>query len=423
MRFIPRQEVSKKIVDAQHPEVTAWRYECMECGYVFRVYPKGVSHKQISKRVNGVAVMMYLLGLSYGAVEIVLNSLGMGIGKTSVYRAVQSVVEKVPGLKRERLLSGYKTKAVGADVTSVRCNGKWVTVGIAVDAINGMVLSIDELPGEDAEQLKAWLEPILNAVEADVVVSDDADAFKKVSDETGRSQQVCKSHVGRNTDALVAEYSAIIAAGQDHSLEEIGITPQQALEDLASLKEMVDSRHPEDQSRLEGIYLRYANARKPGKGKQHEVAYRMRNLFMDRWNLWPRLTFYRNWTDEEENEILDGTNNHCERAIGWWIKERYRSMRGYKQEHSALGMSRLIAFAGNNLSRGLRLADLMAKLLQYAGGVATNPVYSSISYQFWNGHKSNRRAVFPLIHFLTDIGLQIIYFMLLCKLKGKRRKP
>jgi hypothetical protein len=49
-------------------------------------------------------------------------------------------------------------------------------MGIAVDAINGMVLSIDELPGEDAQQLKAWLEPILEAVDADVVVSDDADA-------------------------------------------------------------------------------------------------------------------------------------------------------------------------------------------------------------------------------------------------------
>ena len=66
------------------------------------------------------------------------------------------------------------------------CNGVWVTIGIAVDAMNEMILSIDELPGEDAEQLKAWLEPILDAVDADVVVSDDADAFKKVSDETGR---------------------------------------------------------------------------------------------------------------------------------------------------------------------------------------------------------------------------------------------
>ena len=360
MRFVPRQAVSKKIVDAQHPEVTALRCECNKCGYVFRVYPKGVNQKQISKRVNGMAVMMYLLGLSYGAVEIVLNSLGMGIGKTSVFRAVQEVAKQVPGLKREKLLRGYKTKAVGADVTSVRCNGQWVTVAIAVDAVNGMVLSIDELSGENAEQLQAWLEPILDAVDADVVVSDDADAFKNVSDETGRSHQVCKSHVGRNTDALVAELSAMIEAGQDHSLDAIGVTPQQALEDLASLKEMIHSRRPEDQPRLEAIYLRYANAPRPGKGKKHSLAYRMRNLFIDRWNLWPRLTFYRTWKDEHGNEILDGTNNHCERAIGWWIKERYRSMRGYKQEQSALVCSRLIAWAGNHLAGGLRLADLMA---------------------------------------------------------------
>jgi transposase-like protein len=360
MRFTPRQEVSKKIVDAQHPEVTAWRYECVECGCTFRVYPEGVSAKQISKRVNGMAIMLYVLGLSYGAVEIVLSSLGMSIGKTSVYRAVQTAAEKVPGMKREKLMDGYKTKAVGADVTSVRCNGKWIPIGITVDAINGMVLSIDQLPGEDTEQLKAWLEPILNAVDADVLVTDDADAFKKVCDETGRSQQVCKSHVGRNTDDLVDEISAIIQAGQDHSLEGIGVTSEQALADLAALKMMIHSRFPEDQPLLEQMYLRYANARKPGKGKKHEVAYRLRNLLMDRWNLWPRLTFYRTWKDENGNLILDGTNNHCERSIGWWIKERYRSMRGYKQERSAVDVSRLIAFAGNHLSRGLRLADLMA---------------------------------------------------------------
>jgi len=41
-------------------------------------------------------------------------------------------------------------------------------------------------------------------------------------------------------------------------------------------------------------------------------------------------------------------------------KERYRTMRGYKWEASALGVSRLMALAGNHLDRGLRLADLMA---------------------------------------------------------------
>jgi hypothetical protein len=263
-------------------------------------------------------------------------------------------------MQQRKLLDGYRTKAVGADVTSVRCRGRWLPLGISVDAVNGMTLSIDGLPGEEAEQLKAWLEPILEAVDADVLVSDDADAFKKVSDETGRAQQICKSHVGKNTDALVAELSALIRTGQDRSLEAIGVSTEQALADLARLKTLIHSRQPEEQEELEYLYLRYANARKPPKGNRSTVAYRMRNLFLDRWNLWPRLTFYRTWRDEYGNVILDGTNNDCERSIGWHIKERYRSMRGYKREQSALNVSRLIAFAGNHLSRGLDLASLIA---------------------------------------------------------------
>jgi hypothetical protein len=166
--------------------------------------------------------------------------------------------------------------------------------------------------------------------------------------------------VGRNTDALVDNLSALIRAGKDRSLETIGISTEQALTDLDRLKTLIHSRQPEEQEELEKMYLRYANARKPAKGKPFSIAYRMRNLFLDRWNLWPRLTFYRTWKDEFGNENLDGTNNHCERSIGWWIKERYRSMRGYKREQSVLNVSRLIAFAGNHLSRGLDLTSLIS---------------------------------------------------------------
>ena len=275
--------------------------------------------------------MLYVLGLSYGAVAIVLAALGIGIGKSSVYRAVQAVAKKVPGMKQEKLLDGYRTGAVGADVTSVRCNGKWLPLGISVDAVSGLTLSIDALPGEEAEELKAWLEPILDAVDADVLVSDDADAFKKVSDETGRAHQVCKNHVAGNTDTLVEELSALIRTGQDRSLETIHVSSEQALADLARLKMLIHSRQPQEQEQLEQMYRRYANARKPAtpalaggarEGKRFDVAYRMRNLFLVRWNLWPRLTFYRTWKDEYGHPKLDGTNNACERSIGWWVKER-----------------------------------------------------------------------------------------------------
>jgi len=58
---------------------------------------------------------------------------------------------------------------------------------------------------------------------------------------------------------------------------------------------------------------------------------------------------------------MDGSNNASERAIGWWIKERYRTMRGYKRKKSAVNISRLLAWAGNHLNRGgASLAAIMA---------------------------------------------------------------
>ena len=90
------------------------------------------------------------------------------------------------------------------------------------------------------------------------------------------------------------------------------------------------------------------------------MAYRVRLFSLDRWNLWPRLTRYRTWAGPD-GEQLDGTNNGCERAIGWWVKERYRSMRGYKRPESVINVSRLIAAMGNALeSPGFALAEVIA---------------------------------------------------------------
>jgi transposase-like protein len=358
--FRLRQEVQKNVRDMQYDQVIAHRYECLRCHRTFRVYPQGVLAGQFSQRVKGIGVMLYVLGLSYGAVALVLSALGVWVCKATVYRTVQSTAERVPGMKREHILEGYRTRALGADVTSVKCKGRWLPIGITVDAITGLVLTIDHLSGEDAQILKDWVSPIADSVDARILVSDDADAFKAVADEQGLFQQVCKSHVVRNTQALIENLDQQIRAGADRSLLELGIEPQQALADLHQLAELMRSRLPEQQPQLETLFLRYAAAPAPHPGQSASLAYRLRNLFLDRWNLWPRLTFYRTWKNASGEAILDGTNNASERAIGWWIKERYRSMRGYKRDQSALNVSRLIAYCGNHLAHGLDLAQLVA---------------------------------------------------------------
>jgi transposase-like protein len=358
-RFVPWQEVKKNVRDTEYEMVTARRSKCVRCGRTFRVYPQGVQSSQMSQRVKGMGVMLYVLGLSYGATALMLEALGVDLSKSSVYRAVQAAAEAVPGMKRTEILLGYRTKAIGGDLTSVKCKGQWLPIGVVVDPINGLVLTIDHLEGEDAQTLQEWIEPIADQVGAHTLVTDDADAFKQVADEAGLDHQVCKSHVVRNTEELIASLSLAIEAGQDSSLVELQIEPTQALADLRRLGELIHSRQPEQQAEVQALYERYAAALHSKKGQIASIAYRMRNLFLDRWNLWPRLTFYRTWKDRDGKPILDGTNNSTERAIGWWVKERYRTMRGYKRERSALNVSRLIAYCGNHLAEGLNLATFV----------------------------------------------------------------
>jgi hypothetical protein len=357
------QAVPKSLRDTQVHEVVAQRSRCVRCGRTFRVYPVGVSHDQTSARLKGVAIMFYVLGMSYGAVSIALGALGWPLSKVAVYYAVQEAGAAVAGLRREAVArGGGRIAALGVDLTSVRCAGAWLTVGIGVDAVRGTVLSLDLLPNGEAATLTAWVQDLASVLGAELLVSDDADGFKTAADASGVLQQVCKAHVGRNTEAWVEAITPALASDADGSLAAIGVAPEQAVADGQELLRLVVERQPtpEAHAALETIHRRYLGAAKPEKGGTMSLAYRLRLFSLDRWNLWPRLTRYRTW-EGPRGETVDGTNNACERAIGWWVKERYRSMRGYQRPTSVLNVSRLIAAIGNALDGpGFALAEVIA---------------------------------------------------------------
>jgi len=361
-RFHLRQTVHKPLRDTLLDKVEARRYGCLRCGRTFRVYPIGVSEDQTSQRLQGLAVLLYIMGLSYGAVSLVLEALGHPLGKTAVYEAVQAAGERVPGLRRQAV-GVEQVLALGADLTSVKCQGKWLTVGVSVDAIEGMALTVDILENGEAETLKRWVEEVAEVVGAQVLVSDDADGFKQAADASGLRHQVCKAHVLRNTEAWVEQMRPRLEKDEDGSLAVIGVSGGQAVADVDELLRLVRKREPgpEVEEQLAQIHQRYLSAPSPRElgQEQASLAYRLRLFSLDRWNLWRRLTFYRHWRGEDDI-TLDGTNNACERAIGWWVKERYRTMRGYKRPQSVLNVSRLIAWAGNHLnSAGADLSQVV----------------------------------------------------------------
>jgi hypothetical protein len=71
--FEHHHEVSKGIRDTKYAEVVAHRVKCFRCQCIFRVYPQGATRAQISQRVQALAAMLYLLGLSHGAVSLTLG--------------------------------------------------------------------------------------------------------------------------------------------------------------------------------------------------------------------------------------------------------------------------------------------------------------------------------------------------------------
>jgi transposase-like protein len=111
-KFHFRQGVTKALRDTVYHEVHVHRYQCLKCKRTFRVYPEGTTPAQTSQRVKGLAVMLYLLGLSYGATSLALEALGVYLCKSRVYDAVQEAAKLVPGLKREQVFAGVRTPAL-----------------------------------------------------------------------------------------------------------------------------------------------------------------------------------------------------------------------------------------------------------------------------------------------------------------------
>lgn len=173
-KFHLRQEVVKALRDTVYHEVLVHRYECLRCKRTFRVYPEGASRAQISQRVKRLAVVLYLLGLSYGAVSLTLRELGAYLCKSGVYEAVQEAVRHTPGLKRKRVFAGFQTSALEKKLIAVKCKGKWLPLSITATPISGLALNIDELSAGDTRILKNWIEPIVRSVGEEVLITNDA---------------------------------------------------------------------------------------------------------------------------------------------------------------------------------------------------------------------------------------------------------
>jgi transposase-like protein len=334
------KEESKPLRDIGYDEAVSYRHQCVRCGQTFRVYPEGVRKgAQQSERLRALTVIMYVLGLSYGAVEDITAGLGCGVSKTTVYNNVQAAGVIARQKQRASVQQGGPRAVVGADATFVKVKGKKVGIEVVVDDSSGELLGIEIITSECHDDIIAVIADVIADVGAEVLVSDDHGAYQEVVDDTAVAHQICRSHVKRNVDNLADSLTKHLLHAEP-LLDKVGLTPAQVAADLELMQQLIRERPKDGEVQLARMYDRYINVPPPKAGERHSVWYRTRMMVTRLWLRWPSLTL------DQRRSDLDGTNNACERLIGWWIKERYRTMRGYKREESIKNVASLTARIG-----------------------------------------------------------------------------
>jgi len=304
-----------------------------------RMYPRGVGKAQQSDRLKATTVLLYVLGLSYGAVSDFLGAMGCYVCKTTVYNNVQEAGAGARRRQRSSVKGGGKRAVIGADGTYVKVKGEQVGIEVVVDDESGELLGFDIIVSENGEEVLKVIQEVVEGVDPEVLVSDDHGAYKETAIELGLEHQICRSHVKKNVDKLAESIKEQLKR-KEPLPEGVDSSPEGLQEDLETLRDLVRARPRDGSEQLEAMYHRYKAAPTPKKGQRHTVWYRMRMLITRLWDRWLNLTL------DQRRDDLDGTNNSCERLIGWWIKERYRTMRGYKRTKSIRNVVTLTAWMG-----------------------------------------------------------------------------
>lgn len=160
-QFRLHQQVTKPLRDPIHRSVTVSRYQCLRCGHTFRIYPHGVTHAHTSHCVQHMAVTLYLLGLSYGAVSAALDALRVYLCKSQVYAAVQSIQ---PHPARRCVFTAVFPWSPQTGMLRVQYKEHRLPLTLLADTCGGFALGVGTLPPGVLKELHDQIAPVVTAL-------------------------------------------------------------------------------------------------------------------------------------------------------------------------------------------------------------------------------------------------------------------
>ena len=313
-------QVRKTIRDQKVKEVSIYRYRCCRCHKTFRHYPEGIDRKGQSQRLRKVVAIMWMLGLSYRSLEIVLDFFGVKLGRMSGWRDVQ---ERAGQLFRQQ--KGKRVRVLGLDVGYVRGMGETQPVMVAVDMGDGLPITIGYVDEKDPQAVKRFLQPLVQQLGVSVVVTDDLATYRTVTGQLNLEHQVCQFHLRRWVGRTLRELRQSV--------------PEEWLGVVEEIQEIIDELPIHGERRLFQLWKQIPESRRGRKDEPYSVLDQLRYLIIRLAENWRRYRVF-DWDQE-----VPWTNNLTEQTIGR-MKMRSRTVRGYKSKR---GMLNALMLAGMGL--------------------------------------------------------------------------
>jgi len=321
--------------DLEVAQVQAYRFRCTECGRTFRWYPEGVDKADMSQRLRGLAAMAWRMGLSLRGVGTIFSVFGAPVSRMSVWRVVQEGAKQRKAqiqtqIQAQHSRPEHKVRVLGVDGAWVRLNGKTVGVMVAVDTGDGHLLKMEVVDEHDPRAVKRWLQPLVQELGVQVMVTDDLNLYEGVAKELGIERQVCVFHMLRWVGKAVRELEKSIREWWPQHLWVLG-----------EVKRLVEEL-PEEGDRLLMQLWQRVNRECGGRPSMQEATplQRLAGLLIKLCEHWPRYRLYL--TEHGKSLGVPATNNLTEQMIGNG-KVRSRTVRGYKSRDGLMAAFTLCA--------------------------------------------------------------------------------
>ena len=304
------------ISDLRASVVVQRRMQCPRCRMTWTLGADGVGPgRHRSDRLIGIGVLLYMLGLSYRAVEQFLPCLDCGGSKSSIERDLAAAGQQARSL--HEAAPPMRVGVLGVDGTGAAMAGRNAGVLFFVDVAGGRLICVEPIRETQTATVRRHVRRVFATVGAEELRTDEHSVYEGIVDPS--RHRLCLTHwrksKGKRAWDLLQQ-----ATRDDHPLE------ARTLEDLRGLLRQTPRppRPPPELTRLVG---RYITARRGLPGKVNQLLQHVE----------------RTW-EAVSDDPVDPTNNTTERLIGLTFKIRTKTMRGFKSIHKVLAHPHLAGF-------------------------------------------------------------------------------